>query len=297
MRLINVETYDLVEFETDVSGYAILSHTWGDEEVTFQDMHRGLDFARRKKGFTKIQGTCSRAKADGFSYAWVDTCCIDKSSSAELSEAINSMYRWYQKAEICYAFISDVHMDGIPWESQFRDSRWFTRGWTLQELLAPAELIFYSGDWVRIGSKAELSKLISSITQIDENALEGTRLDSFSIAHRLSWASRRTTKRLEDMAYCLLGIFDVNMALLYGEGERAFTRLQEEIIKTSDDHSIFAWFTKGADPNAERGLLATSPKEFEYSGGIVPIMEPTTSSIPFTMTNKGLRIALNVSLP
>jgi hypothetical protein len=177
---------------------------------------------------------------------------IDKTSSAELTEAINSMYSWYREAAVCYAYLSDVlTKDGIDIENRsigsFAKSRWFTRGWTLQELLAPTNVLFYDADWAEIGSKAELCEDVSIITGIPSQALAGaTHLGAFPIAERMSWASTRSTTRVEDAAYCLLGIFDVNMPLLYREGYKAFSRLQDEIMRTSTDQSIFAW----ADPKA-----------------------------------------------
>lgn len=226
-----------------------------------------------------------------------DTVCIDKSSSAELSEAINSMYRWYQNAQICYAYLADVTVAEKPrgGGSAFERSRWFTRGWTLQELIAPSNLVFYSSDWRRIGTKSELRDIISEITGINVGVLGGTDPDHFSIAQRMSWASKRKTTRVEDIAYCLLGIFGVNMTLLYGEGERSFVRLQEEIMKASDDHSLFAWAMGNTDPETGQGLLATSPEEFRNSGSIVSGHDWTLSSLPYAMTNRGLRITLSLA--
>ncbi|OBT70618.1 hypothetical protein VF21_10350, partial [Pseudogymnoascus sp. 05NY08] len=251
MRLINVDTFELEEFMDHRSTrYAILSHTWGKGEVTLGDMQRGLSRAEGLPGFEKIRGACRQAASDGFKFVWVDTCCIEKSSSAELSEAINSMFRWYSDAEICYAYLSDVAEvgDGPEAKSQFRNSRWFTRGWTLQELLASKKVIFYSREWVEMGSKEDFATTISEITGIDPEALGPLDITRFSVAERMSWTSSRVTTRQEDIAYCLLGLFGVNMALLYGEGERAFVRLEEEIIKISDDHSIFAWTSSSEAP-------------------------------------------------
>jgi len=176
-------------------------------------------------------------------------CCIDKTSSAELSEAINSMFRWYKRAVICYAYLSDVELGGgvdmhpsypgVP--SKFAQSRWFSRGWTLQELIAPKEVVFYSRDWGIIGSRERLCLALEEITGIKRDLLNTGDVKFASVADRMTWAAKRTTTRVEDVAYCLLGIFDVNMPLLYGEGQKAFTRLQEEILRTSTDQSIFAW--------------------------------------------------------
>ena len=156
------------------------------------------------------------------------------------------MFRWYQKARVCYAYLADVLKDTNPNEDslvpeEFSRSRWFTRGWTLQELVAPQNVVFYSRSWKNIGTKEQLCNTISTITGIDIDTLLGEDLTVVSVANKMSWASGRRTTRIEDMAYCLLGIFDVNMPLLYGEGQKAFLRLQEEILRSSYDHSLFAW--------------------------------------------------------
>ncbi|EEU34251.1 uncharacterized protein NECHADRAFT_28122, partial [Fusarium vanettenii 77-13-4] len=249
MRLINANTLLLHEFHGEnIPPYAILSHTWGDQEVTFQDWKDPRTHtAATKSGFTKVQCACQQAVIRGLEWMWVDTNCIDKTSSAELSEAINSMFAYYQKSKVCFAYLSDVpSAKGLDKKSllwQIRNSRWFTRGWTLQELIAPEHLTFYAADWTRIGRKDEwLADLITEVTGIDRIYLNGRRqVNRACIAKRMSWLAKRTTTRVEDMAYCVLGIFDINMPLLYGEGRKAFTRLQEEIIKKTNDHTIFCW--------------------------------------------------------
>lgn len=278
MRLLHSNTLKLHEFiGSQTPPYAILSHTWGEEEVSFQELQAGKP--SEKKGFEKIKRCSEIAAEDGFDWVWVDTCCIDKTSSAELSEAINSMYRWYQLAEVCYALLSDVPSDEDPYAegSAFRKSRWFTRGWTLQELIAPPHLQFLGGDWKDIGSKLSMQDVISEITRIQTDALVGIRkLPDFSVAQRMSWASNRVTTREEDIAYCLMGIFDINMPMLYGEGTKAFIRLQEQIITNSDDDSIFAWWDQWDQWRLRtktdgQGLLALSPKNFIRSGNIVRV--------------------------
>lgn len=222
MWLINCQTQVLEEFHDEEAfsiGYAILSHTWGKEEVSFQDIGN-LAKAVTMRGYRKIHFTCQQALQDGIEYAWVDTCCIDKSSSAELSKAINSMYRWYAESEVCYAYLEDVSV--IPQlgdrasEEELRRSRWHTRGWTLQEFLAPRSLVFYSSNWTPLGTKAELAGVLSAASGIDEHVLvEPDWLSSYTIAQRMCWASQRITTRPEDQAYCLFGIMGVNMPLLY----------------------------------------------------------------------------------
>ncbi|KAI3322060.1 hypothetical protein HD806DRAFT_135496 [Xylariaceae sp. AK1471] len=319
MWLLNTDRLDRLELvevsEEFAPRYAILSHTWGREEVTFQDIQA---FSRRqwsravsqtastiqaKKGFVKIRKAAALAAKHGYSYIWVDTCCIDKTSSAELSEAINSMFRWYKKASACFAYMEDVKYGchdskGGLFHLLCQDSRWFTRGWTLQELIAPYDVLFYGEDWGYLGSKAhdeDVRISLADITGIDVRVLEGIIQPSeMSIAARMKWASQRETTRLEDVAYCLMGLFDVNMPLLYGEGSKAFIRLQEEILKGSNDHSIFTWKTPELDSNEVlSGLLAETPQHFTYVENYRP-MPPSVSqgSTAWSTTNQGLRLSL-----
>jgi hypothetical protein len=303
MRLLHAESIRLRSFEENATPpYAILSHTWGDGEVSFQDIHRPN--AASKAGYKKIKYACRHALREGLDYVWVDTCCIDKTSSVELSEAINSMFRWYQNAVYCYAYLADVpdedRTEVGSADSAFARSRWFTRGWTLQELLAPSELKFFSSGGRNIGSKNRLRTHISRITGISEAFLNGTdSLSQASVARRMSWASRRTTTRTEDLAYCLLGIFGISMPMLYGEGDKAFVRLQEEIMKSSDDQSLFAWgcslgLSPVLDTFEDCGPFARHPAAFEGSGDFVPD-ELGLSSMAYTTTNKGLQIHLHVT--
>ncbi|OGM48982.1 hypothetical protein ABOM_003095 [Aspergillus bombycis] len=296
MRLLSAKTLKLIDFPPDeIPQYVILSHTWGVEEVLLSDIEDPT--ARTKKGWAKVESTCDQAMKDGFQYVWIDTCCIDKTSSAELSEALNSMFLWYMNAALCYAYLSDVpgNCDVEQKDSEFENSKWFTRGWTLQELLASSKIIFFSHEWVKIGMKSTLTATLSRITNIDEEVIENpTLLDSVSVAKRMSWAAHRKTTRPEDAAYCLMGIFSVNMPMVYGEGEkRAFIRLQEKIMKQYDDRSIFAWYDPAASPDTQHGLLATSPAQFAFSHNIVAY-NPWESCAPFSMTNRGLHIDLPI---
>jgi hypothetical protein len=246
MRLLKIEDdgrCSLEWFPKDkVPLYAILSHTWGtgqNDEVTYKDIINGT--GSNKPGFQKLTFCGNQAKADGLHYFWVDTCCIDKPNYTELSEAINSMFRWYQKATRCYVYLSDVSMhtqDGqshIEWESAFRNSRWFTRGWTLQELLAPEIVVFYSQDHVRLGDKKSLEQQITDITGISADVLQGHRmLSDFSIEERILWVEKRQTTVEEDKAYCLLGVFGVFLPLIYGEGQlNAMKRLNKEVRESA----------------------------------------------------------------
>ncbi|KAI1116342.1 ankyrin repeat-containing domain protein [Nemania sp. NC0429] len=280
MRLLNTTESDSGGFEIeefsghDVQPYAILSHTWGEEEVSFQDM-RSADDAAGKKGYEKIRNCCALARANGYA------------SSAELSEAINSMYRWYQEADVCYAYLADV-----PSIAKLSESRWFTRGWTLQELIAPSTVIFFNSEWQNIGDKVGLQADISRITGIPSNFLLGDSLSYASVAQRMSWAANRKTTRIEDVAYCLLGIFDIYMPMLYGEGEKAFIRLQEEIMKAIGDHSLFAW--RSAEYHG--GILASSPAAFANSGNIVSTSSFNADSSPLATTSRGIHLSSGLAI-
>jgi hypothetical protein len=331
MRLLNATTFQVEQNWAAEISYAILSHTWEVEEVTFQDLYPTpkADW-QNKRGFLKIKHACEQALRDGYEYVWVDTCCINKEyvcyetakwrsiqkhpstadtphrSSAELSEAINSMFRWYQDASICYAYLSDASSGD---DSSISSSRWFTRGWCLQELIAPDHVHFYDAAWAYIGSRISLASKIQEITGVDESILtrghvdDATSIDmsrrngsgtylytcrycsariwvnvqrilgSLTIAERMRWASKRQTTRLEDIAYSLMGLFDVNIPLLYGEGTKAFSRLQEAILRGSDDHSILAfraippqlsdgWSLSGVAPH-RASVLAPDPAHFQ----------------------------------
>jgi len=227
----------------DVPAYAILSHTWAtdnSEEVSFQDLEAGI--GKDKTGYEKIRFCADKAAVDGLQYFWIDTCCIDKKNAVELAEAINSMFRWYQRAERCYVYLSDVSAHdiegqhgqlGLGWEPAFRESRWFTRGWTLQELIAPTYVDFFSSEGKKLGNKSTLEAMIHEVTGIARHALRGVPLSEFSVNERMSWAEQRHTKLIEDKVYSMLGVFDISMPLIYGEGrERALKRLQEEISKS-----------------------------------------------------------------
>ena len=284
MRFLDTTTGRFVDGDprhAEYGCYAILSHTWDrNGEQSFQDLKKIQErytqtdssadgrlsycfycrFSAQSNHIApefsiwddpdlspKIRDACKVARANGFNLIWIDSCCIDKSSSAELSEAINSMYAWYAAARVCYAYLVDVPRDDDHRAegSQFRQSLWFKRGWTLQELIAPFKVTLLSQDWNVIGSKRDFVDLIEDITGISAGALlHEVSLDKFSVAQRLSWASKRVTTRVEDEAYSLLGIFDINMPTLYGEGERAFRRLQEEIMQHIPDQSLFVGWSR-----------------------------------------------------
>ncbi|KAK4561499.1 hypothetical protein LTR86_004817 [Recurvomyces mirabilis] len=322
MRLLNTSDLTFKEFRSKATTpkYAILSHRWFDDEVDYKEWRKG----RRKTGasYDKIKRFCRIARDYGYAWAWADTCCIDKRSSAELTEAINSMYAWYKQASLCIVYLSDVNctsttaMDVVS--GRLKESAWFDRGWTLQELLAPSIRVFFSSEWTVLGiitaehvgkgafrNYYPLASLVSRITGIPYGALMSSMMiRQASVSKRMCWAATRQTSREEDMAYCLMGIFDVNMPLLYGEGaEKAFMRLQLEIIKKSTDESIFAW--RVPDAAMWYGLLASSPRAFRHAGRISTAESDgetgdndsvmatahegqSFARLPYTMTNRGL---------
>ena len=284
MRLLNTQTIQLESFngnEEDIPPYAILSHTWGTDEITFQDVtQQPLEEIRRREAFYKVQECCAQAQKNGYDYVWIDTFCIDKTSSAEISEAINSMFKWYQQASICYAFLVDfdttlchaftedssgrsVRLGSS--DTSFFSSRWFTRGWTLQELIAPRHVNIFDKWWINFGCRdVNLLDRICQRTGIWPQLFDEPRclcfktypcppvrhgvcrhclspdtlpqtLESFTVSVKMSWASSRVTSRKEDSAYCLLGLFGLNIPMLYGEGDKAFLRLQEAIVRQAKD--------------------------------------------------------------
>ncbi|RDW58333.1 hypothetical protein BP5796_12263 [Coleophoma crateriformis] len=309
MWLINTDTFELEEFANHPKKqYAILSHRWEENEATFESW--AAQKGRQKKGYRKIMKFVHKAAERGFKYAWADTCCMNKKSSAELSEAINSMFKYYQDAAECYVYLSDLppsnpSKDGSDIQSAdetailseeartscFLKSKWFTRGWTLQELIAPNTVWFFDSDWQFYGEKRSLSSRIECATKIPESILDGSQhIRDCSIACRMSWAANRQTRRIEDLAYCLLGIFGIHMPLLYGEGETAFIRLQEEICKKTTDMSLFAWKTIQAD-ELYSGLFARSPLNFKGLAAVARFGSALQTDFDdeIAVTNRGVR--------
>ncbi|RPD58286.1 HET-domain-containing protein [Lentinus tigrinus ALCF2SS1-7] len=313
MWLLHTTSGELKWFaKRPAEGYLILSHVWTTEEQTFQDVQALKAAGGLSVASSKIRDCCAFARRRGYNWAWIDTCCIDKTSSAELSEAINSMFAWYRHADECIAFLQDVDETEDPYaeDSQFRQSRWYTRGWTLQELIAPRRLVFVSKNWRVIGTKGSLAGLVEEITNVDFDVLTFRRTHArVSVARRMSWAANRQTTREEDRAYSLLGIFGVSIATVYGEGDNAFIRLQEEIMKHIPDQSIFAWgppmlrdisaFSRTVSSPGKRhlrALLSISPDSFANSAEVVPVPPEMVSKrlgikvppLHFTLTSYGM---------
>lgn len=250
--------------------YCILSHRWTGNEVTYEEMRKltkvdSRDEIRSRAGYQKILRSCEQAKRDDFKLLWVDTCCIDLLNGPETSDAINSMFQWYQKSKRCYAYLHDISVFPARRDETFARfngwPEWFSRGWTLQELVAPRDLQFFNKDWVGIGDKQSLAPKLAEITKVPLCILrDGLSSYRPSVAQVISWAADRNTTRAEDRAYSLLGLLGVSMPTLYGEEKGAFLRLQLEIMRTSNDQSIFAWKdSTTCDARWSSGVLADDP--------------------------------------
>ncbi|KAF1813764.1 hypothetical protein P152DRAFT_366170, partial [Eremomyces bilateralis CBS 781.70] len=275
MRLLHTESFELEWFpENGVPPYAIVSHTSDWDEVLFSDMSSGLSWGvSSKKGFQKIAQCARMAKASyNLEWLWIDCCCIDRESEEEFEEAVNFTFMWYQQATVCFVYLSDVIVrPASSFELDAADAKWFTRGWTLQELIAPRNLEFYSGDWTYMGEKSEHLEVLKRITGVPRTVLENGNFDGFSVAQRMSWAAWRETSVPEDIAYCLVGLFELKCKFICQSGEgasKAMHRLQEEIFEHSEEQSIFAWKTDTCDPSIYRSLFADSPAEFKDCGDI-----------------------------
>ncbi|CZR65482.1 uncharacterized protein PAC_15382 [Phialocephala subalpina] len=303
MRILDTSTFKIREF-INPPKYAILSHTWGEGEVTFIDMEVGLlnkvwtgenfEAPGQQAGWRKVKVCCEQAVEDGFQYVWIDTCCIDKRNSTELAEAINAMFRWYQRAELCYVYLADVKgsCDLAETDASLARCKWLTRGWTLQELIGSSKIDFFDKHWVQVGTKESLKYPLCQITGIPTKVLENwEQIEFTSVAQRMSWAAHRETTRIEDRSYSLMGLFGVHMTMIYGEEKQAFQRLQLEILKNLPDQSIFAW---RSDREA-CGLLAESPADFAESGSIRSKIYGELPP-PIFMTEHGLRVTLPIRL-
>ncbi|KAI0854285.1 heterokaryon incompatibility protein-domain-containing protein [Daldinia vernicosa] len=307
MWLLNTEKLTLEYFnEAQVKGlpYAILSHTWGSDEILFHELRGDQKALQGRAGWAKLDRFCNTALTHGLRYAWMDTCCIDKRNSADVSEAINSSYKYYYDSAVCFIHLEDVYKyaDGASNSlgraevtrdqllARLRTTRWATRGWTLQECIAPERRRFLASDWSEIQDGDDLLDALAESTRIDKDLLKDRDLlRNFCIAERMKWASRRQTTRTEDVAYCLMGIFEVHMPVLYGEGAKnAFKRLQREIMQSSLDTTIFVWHGN----YESSGLLAQSPSDFAETPPL-GLWAPQDLS-PFSMTNIGVCIRLKI---
>lgn len=303
MRLINVHTLDLESFDSSDKPnerYAVFSHTLGRNEVDFVDyasarsqLNNLLSQSQTDDpttGVAKIAEACLQCRNLQLDYLWTYTCCIDKRSLAELVESVNSMFNWYNEAEICLAYLADV---GEAYQN-FPDSVWFARGWTLQELLGSRDIRFFDRAWTEVGTKTSLSSEIEKATRISQKHLKDFK--TASVATRMSWQAYRTTTKIEDLAYSMFGIFDLGIDLRYGEREKAFRRLQEEIIKRYPlDESILAWSFNGCGSDGLKGVLAPRPSCFKDCGDLTvasPSQKYEYRNV-YMITNRGLEISVS----
>jgi hypothetical protein len=335
MRVLNTTTFELHSREQEFfksQGYAILSHRWVGAEITFETLPQHISELRRTEArylaspqLSKIRGACDMARQLGFAWMWIDNCCINKASDTELSESINSMFRWYRDAQVCITYLSDVKLnvasgrsDGNPSNvfqkiNSDQPSEWFFRGWTLQELLAPRKMNFYDANWTYMGTKESLAPEIERITGIASAYLTNAMpFRDACIATKMSWMSGRQTTREEDIAYSMLGIFGVFMSPRYSEGMLAFTRLQELLQTTVTDESLYAWNMPDASASktystersrettwgsGEWGLLAATPDWFRGCGHLTidggPRIKRTVNS--FVPTPEGIRMEVFIS--
>jgi hypothetical protein len=348
MRCLNTTSYELQFGDHEYfksRGYAILSHRWVGAEITF-DQIQTYSYELRKAGekqvssfqLSKVRGACATARQLGFAWLWIDNCCINKASATEESESINSMFKWYRDAQVCITYLSDVRLDAPPGPPNYeatisfsksenvhamrdekevpgifksingQSSEWFSRGWTLQELLAPREMRFYDSTWNYMGTKTSLAHEIERVTGIEVQYLTGARhFRKACIATKMSWQAGRNTARIEDIAYSMLGLFNIMMIPQYGEGQRAFMRLQHEVQSMQPDESLFAWKMPNSSAGEsydleassdttwapdEWGLLAPTPNWFKGCGNVyiedgLNIRRPTEA---FQATQQGIRV-------
>ncbi|KAF2850341.1 HET-domain-containing protein [Plenodomus tracheiphilus IPT5] len=273
MRLLHFDALGrliLADFRgKPIPPYAILSHRWGNSEILIEDVSNG-NYKEKEEGYRKLRFCAEQAAQDGLQYFWIDTCCIDRWDNNERSKAINSMFEWYRKAVRCYVFLSDVSVASATeaaqrssWEASFRASDWFTRGWTLQELIAPVSVDFFSREGLRIGDKASLDRPLHDITDIPLAALHNCSLEQFSTSERMRWAEKRTTSEEEDIVYCLLGLLGISMSITYGEGQkRARRRLQAEMDANGSAPSIIPFSRNESFVGRESQLVELEAKLF-----------------------------------
>ncbi|KAL2106812.1 hypothetical protein VUR80DRAFT_6186 [Thermomyces stellatus] len=267
MRLLHTRTLNLEQFYDLQTRphYVVLSHTWEPGHLNYADLTDRRERALSGPGSALVHHACDVALKLGYEYIWIECICVDGSSTAEVSEAVNSAFRWFQKAAVCLVYLADLPAGSPNDDTSWRRCEWWTRAWTLPELLAPSTVHFYDKDWNFRGTKTSppLLGIIARITTVSEDVLrDGSLIPGVSVAKRMSWASTRKARRVEDRAYSLLGIFGVHMQAIYGEGAESFKRLQDEILKDTRDVSLLAWEAQPEEKRLFRGLFASSPKEF-----------------------------------
>lgn len=268
MKLLNTRTqqvHQVHQVPLQPPPYATLSYSW-ETPAESTDLTPA-----------RLQRACTQARLLGLEWLWLPSLCIDHASSAEISESINSRFRVFRDSVVCLVYLEHVSVQAGKTTSEvagtlLRNSPWLRRIWTLTELIASKELIFFDRDGREFGTKMSLLPELSKATGIDRPVLETADcLSNFSVGRRMSWASDCSYEREEDLAYALIGLFGVSMMILYGEGPLAFLRLQDEISRTTDDASLFCWQAEPHTAEGHRGLLAHSPAEFSHFASIPPI--------------------------
>ena len=281
------------QMDLDKIQYAVLSHCWctaGENELPFHEIKNltidAADKLQKLDGYQRILGACKKAYDDGIEWLWAMPYCVPWGNGTDVSEAVNAMYRWCANSKRCYAYLHDVNKDHPFIETSINNSKWFLCSWTLQPSIACRDMEFVDCNWTKIRNKANMAPALSSITGIPEQALTDGLPGPYnpcrpSVAQIMSWASKRETRRVEDQAYSLLGLFGVHLSVRYGEEEIAFQRLQEAIIKEyNNDHTIFAWFD-GVRPGS---VLANNPSCFLGSSDVIRLDPPVAFSSGFPAT-------------
>ncbi|KAF9472272.1 hypothetical protein BDN70DRAFT_998245 [Pholiota conissans] len=287
----DLHRFELIGFVTE---YAILSHTWlrsEPGEITY-DLWRKRDFDLLHPGYRKlVQFSRATLEDHGMTLGWMDTVCIDKSSSSELDESIRSMYKWYEDSSICITYLAESSSI-----TDMANDSWFTRGWTLQELIAPYTLKFYDRNWNQLTSSSNdkshegVQDQIKLATSITTGELALHYMPNHPISRRMQWAAKRRVTRDEDTAYSLMGIFDVSMSIAYGEGTGlAFSRLLKEIINTTKDGvlDIFNWAGKFCSTSSF--LLPSNPQAYlQHDENLDMLLHLPME--PLILTHLGLRV-------
>ncbi|KAG0701553.1 heterokaryon incompatibility protein-domain-containing protein [Suillus ampliporus] len=278
----------------EIVKYATLSHRWGEGESAYGTFEEMKEAKLKTPGFKKLKTFCEKVKEYDVEFAWSDTCCIDKSSSAELDESIRSMFKWYRNSDVCI-----VHLAQSETVKDILDDEWTERGWTLQELLAPNHIKFFNKHWKPMtrhdndkdpdtgSATSDVLKTLTKATGVPQSEIRDFDPEAFKVDERMKWAAKRKTTRVEDAAYSLMGIFDVSLQIAYGEGgDRAFGRLIEAIMLAGDP-SVLNWKGEAAEsPNSH--AIPRSPQCFVGDRNL----DLTYERLEMTMTSLGLRVPL-----
>lgn len=265
MLLLHTASLELCEFGSDAPPYGTFSARWEDDTLGHEDLP-SPQTAHQRPAFQALQRACSECQNHGLQWLWNDAVCINRRSIDALSKTLNSLAEIYRKSRLCIVYLHDLfdteasHFDV---ERGLSSCSWIKHVWMLPQLIFSTVLQFYDAQWMHIGSKRQLSAELSRITAIEEGVLDGSEsLEDYPNCVKMSWAAGLSAEAIEDVAYSLLAVFNVNMTIRYGEGMESFLRLQEEILKNTDDYSLLAW--QPIPNQSYRGLLAHSPLEYSH---------------------------------